>query len=139
MSGSLHFEEGRPVVTIHRPQDEERAALVIPPPRVAQWILADTDVEARGFPSSPKRTWLAGRRRGRARMTYSVGPWMSADFRKVLEPEAHTLILWVIADDGRLRAMWISRDGKTWAFENAWISPPTRRANSKEMMTWLTG
>lgn len=128
------------------PKKGEKAPLAVPSPRIAQRELyAEKALVERTFPRSPKSTWRKALAAGHAvRATYSVGPWMSADFQSVLEEDVPTIALWVIRRDRmRLRALWICRDtpkGPRWSFEHAWEfgSRLPRKLDSKEMDAWLT-
>jgi hypothetical protein len=141
-----HYDTEHVPTTIpieHREREaEEKPKVEIPAPTIPQRDLDPAKaLKERTFPIGPKRAWKAALEAGHAaRATYAVGPYMSANFQSILEPDCPTIALWVIrkGDGMRMRALWICRGGK-WSFEHAWeLGILPLRLNSKEMMTWLT-
>lgn len=124
---------------MRRPEKVVEEPLVIPPPSLPARTLSAEEIEHPDFPVRAART--AYRKACEAGMeailVYSIGPWMSADFTKILEHDCHTIALRAVRSDRQaLHALWIRR-GEKWSFQEA-RSTDQGTLNSKEMTAWLS-
>lgn len=110
--------------------------LVIPPPG-KQRLLGVEVLERKGFPRGPKQLWKAALDAGlEVRAAYCVGPWMSRNFTKILEPKCPTILVAARGPQGIAWALWIYRNEK-WAFESArQTHPDVRSLSSYEIVEW---
>lgn len=125
-------------------EEEAWVEVEIPAPTLPRQVLTLEQIEAKGFPcASARSAWRKAVTAGhRARLTYSIGPWMNARMDKILEEDCHTVALWAVKADGsRMNALWLRRTaagGLKWTFESALLYDPPTLMNATEMKSWLS-